>query len=482
VNFVVIVSDTFRRDHLGCYGNRWIHTRNLDRFAAESLVFDRAYAASFPTVPNRRDVLTGRFTFTYSDWAPLPPDEVVLAEVMGKAGYTTMMILDTPHIVARGFNFGRGFGGWDWVRGQEHDAWATSPRDPKLPCAPEKLRMPFTTVKQYLRNVSQRREEADHFVAQTMSRAMTWLERNLGCQPFLLYVDTFDPHEPWDPPHWYVDLYDPGYEGEEVIYPKYAPCDFLSEAELKHVRALYAGEVTLVDTWVGRLLARIDDLGLRDDTVVVFTTDHGFYHGEHGLMGKSLLTEEYYGSVPLYEEVAHIPLIVRVPGRQPGRTRAIVQPPDLMPTILDAAGLEIPNVVHGESFLPVLRGQRECHRSLALTSPSIIYGARAVQFTTITDGEWSLIYPGARLDTDAAVAEGRAVDSIRRVHRALYRGAGGPELYHLPSDPAQQNNVFAQRREVAQRLHAEHVAFLESIGTPEEHLANRRELTDQVLP
>ncbi len=273
MNFVVIVSDTFRRDHLGCYGNDWIHTPNLDRLASESLVFDQARTASFPTVPNRRDVLTGRFTFTYCDWAPLPPDEVVIAEVMGEAGYTTMMILDTPHIVAHGYNFSRGFQGWEWIRGQEHDEWRTSPKDPELPCAPEKLRRPDTTVKQYLRNVSDRTSEEDYFVARTMRSAMRWLEENRDSKPFFLYVDTFDPHEPWDPPRWYVDLYDPGYEVEEVIYPNYAPCDYLSEAELKHARALYAGEVSLVDTWVGRLLDRVDELGLRDDTVVIFTTD-----------------------------------------------------------------------------------------------------------------------------------------------------------------------------------------------------------------
>jgi len=475
MNFVVIVSDTFRRDHLGCYGNEWIRTPNLDRFAGESVVFDRAYAASFPTVPNRRDVFTGRFTFTYSDWAPLPPEEVVLAEVMGRAGYTTMMILDTPHIVAKGFNFGRGFDGWDWIRGQEQDAWRTSPRDPELPCAPEKMRLPETSVKQYLRNVAERRTEADYFVAQTMTRAMVWLEENLGSQPFLLYVDTFDPHEPWDPPQWYVDLYDPGYEGEEVIYPQYAACDFMSETELKHVRALYAGEVTLVDTWVGKLLARINELGLRDDTMVIFTTDHGFYHGEHGLIGKSLLAGEYYSSVPLYEEVARIPLMVRAPGRQPGRRQAFAQPPDLMPTILDVAGVDIPETVQGQSLAPVVRGEREETRPIAVTSPTLIHGTRAVQFTTITDGEWSLIYPGARFEAGEG-AESRMVDSIGRAHKALYRGAGGPELYHLPSDPRQEKNVFAERREIAEKLHARHVKMLEDLGTPEEYLANRRGL------
>ena len=72
------------------------------------------------------------------------------------------------------------------------------------------------------------------------------------------------------------------------------------------------------------------------------------------------------------------------------------------------------------------------------------------------------------------------VDSIKRAHRALYKGAGGPELYHLPSDPGQEKNVFGERREIAKRLHATHVKMLEELGTPEEYLENRRELCDGV--
>ena len=475
MNFLVIVSDTLRRDHLGCYGNAWIHTPNLDRLAGESVVFDRAYTASFPTVPHRRDLLTGRYTFTYSDWAPLPREEVVLAGVMGKAGYASMMIADTPHILAEGFNYSRGFGGWEWIRGQENDRWRTSPRDPALPCAPEKLRLPEVTVKQYLRNISGRRGEADYFAPQTLARAAEWLEENGREGPFLLYVDTFDPHEPWDPPQWYVDLYDPGYRGEEVIYPRYAPCDFLTPAELKHVRALYAGEVSMVDRWVGSLLARLDDLGLRESTAVIFTTDHGFYHGEHGLMGKSLISGEFYSTVPLYEEVAHIPLLIRLPGQRPGRRQALAQPPDLMPTILDLAGVDIPGTVQGRSLAPVLRAERDHQRGIAVASPSIIHGRGAMAFTTVTDGEWSLIYPGAGVAEEGG-AESAIVDSIRRIHKRLHPGEGGPELYHLPDDPGQARNVFSENTQTARRLHAEHVRFLEEVGTPEEHLRHRREL------
>ncbi len=127
MNFIYINSDSFRRDNLGCYGNKHIQTPNIDRFADRSLVFDRAYTGSFPTVPNRRDLFTGKYTLTYTDWAALSPQEVVLSEVLGKAGYTSYMVLDTPHIVAKGFYYDRGFSGWKWIRGQEGDPYKTDP-------------------------------------------------------------------------------------------------------------------------------------------------------------------------------------------------------------------------------------------------------------------------------------------------------------------------------------------------------------------
>ena len=89
MNFIVVISDTFRRDHLGCYGNKWISTPNIDEFAKNSLIFDRAYTASFPTVPHRRDLMTGRFSFTYSRWGPLPEDEIILAQTLTDSNYLT---------------------------------------------------------------------------------------------------------------------------------------------------------------------------------------------------------------------------------------------------------------------------------------------------------------------------------------------------------------------------------------------------------
>ena len=243
MNFIVIISDTLRRDHLGCYGNEWISTPNIDRFAERSLVLDSAYSASFPTVPHRRDLMTGRFTASYTPWAPLDREEVVLQQVLSDAGYVTMMVCDCPHIIENGYHYDRGFKGFEWIRGQETDRWRTHPESPEYGCDPEKLRWPDRLVKVHRRNTFDWRHESDRFVARTMTVACDWLEDNYQRDKFFLYVDTFDPHEPWDAPQWYVDMYDPGYSGEVVDYPCYAYTDFLTESELKHCRALYAAEV-----------------------------------------------------------------------------------------------------------------------------------------------------------------------------------------------------------------------------------------------
>jgi arylsulfatase A-like enzyme len=461
MNFIVIICDTLRRDHLSCYGNDWISTPHIDRFAARSIVFDRAYAASFPTVPHRHDLFTGRYTLIDSQWQPLPRDEVILAEELGKVGYTSMMILDEPHIVENGFHYDRGFTGWEWIRGQETDRWQTAPAQPLMPCDDGKLRSPDRIVKVHQRNIHWRQFEEDTFVARTMMASCRWLEHNWREHDrFFLYVDTFDPHEPWDAPQWYVDMYDPGYEGEEVRYPVYGPCDYLTPAELNHARALYAAEVTLVDRWVGRLLERIEDMGLLANSLVVLTTDHGFYHGEHGLIGKMHITPEWSRAVPLYEEVARIPLIIHYPGCEPRREQALVQPPDLMPTLLELARAPDPGTMHGRSLLPLLEGRPTAWRDFALTSPSIIRGAVGGARPTITTAEWAFICAGkppvgGEFDT-------RAVDGL--VKRETAGEVFESELYHLPGDPRQKCNVIARHPEVAAKLRRRFVELLESLS------------------
>jgi arylsulfatase A-like enzyme len=469
-NVILIVSDTLRRDFLGCYGNRWVRTPNISKFAEISVVFDRAYIHNFPTVPARADIYTGRYTSAYFDWQPLPPNETVLAEVLSGAGITTFLVGDTYNLFRDGYYFDRGFTGFEWVRGNGGDRWQTRPKEPLLPADPEKLFDIERYLKKYLRNASVRLREDDYPCARTMRLAAEWLEANYREGPFFLHVDTFDPHEPWDPPRWYVDLYDPGYEGDEVIAPRYAPIDFLTPAELNHCRALYAAEITLVDTWLGYLFAKIENLGLLENTAVIFTSDHGFYFGEHGWIGKSFIGKEVQHFLPLYEEVAHVPLLVYLPGLKPGRCGALVQPVDIAPTVYQLLGVEMPPTVQGRSWVPLLTGELPQIREFAWSGPAVHHPGRW-RPSTITTEEWSLIFNGpvAQPEPHWSVwaVDGNPRREVIPTAETVPNLDLRPKLYHLPSDPGQQRDLFEDYPEVARELHRKYLAMLEELGLPE---------------
>ena len=440
LNVIVVVSDSLRRDHVGCYGNR-AKTPNLDKFAREAVIFENAYTASFPTLPNRSDHFTGRYTFPWRGWAPLPTDELVLAEAVGHYGVVSMLIGDTYHMFKDNYFYTRGFAGWYWNRGQEGDRLTTDADIPIVyPCAKEKIRWwEKGRYENIIRNRYYRRVESDWFAPGTIIKAMEWLEHNYKHKSFLLWVDLFDPHEPWDPPQYYIDMYDPGYDLEEDCdYPAYGPVDRFSERELKHMQARYAGEVTMVDRWFGRLMEKIDDLKLREKTMVIFTSDHGFflgYPGDDGLIGKPI------GSKGLMKPLIHIPLLIRMPdGTGAGeRIREIVQPVDTMPTILDFLGVPFPKKIHGKSLLPLIKGEEEGFRENALSGSY----RRVIQLSNL---KW--------------------------IYGCFYEGREWNKafLFDLEKDPYQENNIIDEENEVAKDLHKEMVKLLKSIGVPQEEI------------
>lgn len=455
MNLILIVSDTFRYDHISANGNKWIHTQELDKFAGEAVVLDRLYDASFPTIPHRTDLVTGRYTFPYRGWTPLADDDITLAQVLAEAGYTTQLIADTTHLIRNKCNFMQGFMGWHVERGQEGDIPFTRVNYPvpKL-VHPKKARLvhtPFPNTPYPNLNAWTNREwtwEEDRFPPRTARNVSKWLEENYKADRFFLWVDFFDPHEPWNPPEFFVRMYDPDYDGPPMLHPNYGKASAYTRAELRNLRAHYAGEVTLVSKWIGYILRKVEDLGLDKNTIVVFTSDHGIYLGEHNRTGKSNINEDDdRGPWPLYEEISHIPFMIRVPGIKGGRrTDALVQPPDIMPTLLDLLGVNIPGRVQGESFAKMIRSPRaKWRRRYAFSSSAIPSKDGDINWSTIRDEEWTLLIGG------------------KRPHR--------PELYHLPSDPGQTRNVLAKNRDTARRLHGEFVKFLRNLGTDEDKVA-----------
>ncbi|MBM3457447.1 MAG: sulfatase [Armatimonadetes bacterium] len=445
-NLVLIVSDSVRRDHLGCYGSATVRTPSLDALARDSRVFDRAYSCSFPTLPCRAELFTGKFVFPYLNWGPLPQREVLLSETLARAGFTCTLVTDNLPLSRPDYLYFRGFHSVLRIRGQLYDNFQPLEGPLDWPCAPEKISHgPDNRIRQYLRNVHGRRDEEEYFAPQVVRTAIRWLEQHHHRSRFFLYVDLFDPHEPWDPPAHYVDLYDPVRSGDDVIRPVMGPADAYSEGDLRRIRALYAGEVTMADRWIGELLAALDALGHREDTTVAYLSDHGLFLGERGLLGKLGRSERNVRGWPTYSELSRVPCMIRSPGVAPGRSSAYVHPGDLTPTLLELAGVPIPDSMHAASLAPLLRGERERVRDLAVSSWSL-RGFSAHRPSVARTDEWALVF---------------------------WRSGLPPELYHLPSDPGETRDVFRQNRSAARELHRSYVRFLRENGAPLQHLLGR---------
>ncbi len=440
MNIIHIISDTFRRDNLAIYGGKG-YTPSLNAFAEKCVVFDKAYVCSYPTVPIRGDLVTGQVGICRRGWEPLKRDVPVIATDLTNAGIVSMMIADTPHHINNGFFYNRGFTGWKWIRGQEGDCLETHPYDYE---SQDVLRHREYTrthpnklppgLGNHLRNIAFRQTEADTFVAQTVQTACDWLERNHQHENFYLMVDTFDPHEPWDAPEWYLKRFDSSdYDGPEPIYPPYGP-NPMNARETERLNALYRAEASLVDNWIGQFLRKIDYMGLMENTMVIFMADHGFLLGEHGLLAKNF---------SMYEEIVHIPLLVYHPEATPRHTDALASIIDIPPTVIDVFGAERGGQVEGNSILPVIMGDTDTGREYAVTHGAWVGGWSpdgGSPHGNITDGTWSL----------------------------LLENQGAPkQLFHLPSDPDQIQNRFESDTSEARRLYQAFLDFLAQHGAPE---------------
>jgi len=371
-NVIVVVSDTLRADCLGCYGNRRVYTPNLDDFAKEAVVFDCAYPESLPTIPFRRSLHTGRRAYPFRNykplkwltvykpgWQPMDPDEDTLAENLADIGYYTGFVTDTQPYFSPGMNFTRGFYQWEFVRGQLKDRWRSPNNVPTERLVkygdPEDVKRDPIAL-QYLANTAYVHSEDDTTTAKVFRWAANFLEDNLSAQPFYLLVDCWDPHEAWEAPNVYLRLYaKPGYKGRTILHPIYGPWDKqMTQEELEHTVANYYGLVSLVDNWFGYFIGKVKQLGLWDNSVIIFVSDHGTNLGDNPehIIGKP--------NYSLYPGLMHIPLIVRFPkGEGAGRRfNQFVYNTDITATIYDLIGLDIHSGVEvdGQSLYSLVRG------------------------------------------------------------------------------------------------------------------------------
>ena len=400
-NVIFIMLDTLQFNYLGCYGNTNVKTPNLDRFARQGFLFENAYSEGLPTIPVRRAIMTGRFTLPYAGWKPLDLNDTSLTDMLWCREVQTALVYDTPPMRLPKYGYSRGFDYVKFCNGHEldHETFHNVPLDPAVKAedylSPGMLHRnedgEYDSSSQslireaecYLKQRQFWKSDADNYVSVVAREADDWLRRKRDPKrPFLMWVDSFDPHEPWDPPSVWEGKpcpHDPDYQGNPMILAPWTEVKgVMTEEECAHIRALYMEKVELVDKWIGNLLDSIREQGLWDETMVIITSDHGqpMGNGEHGhgIMRKCRPWP--------YEELVHVPLLIHVPGLEGGkRIESFVQNVDVTATMMDALGYGQSALseaghegiqtygadeMHGISLLPVMRGETDTVREVAI--------------------------------------------------------------------------------------------------------------------
>ncbi len=347
VNVILVTLDTVRADRLGCYGNQRIMTPNLDRLASEGVRFDSAFTPVPSTLPSHSSIMTGTYPAYHgvhdNGVYRLGAEMTTLAESFGEAGYSTGAFV-SAYVLDRQFGLGQGFEVYD----DDMD-------EPLLKRDRETLEEARELPEQTRSWLIRQTEPFQRRANVVAGRAIRWLSQ-VESRPFFLWVHFFDPHMSYQPPSPWDQRYDPDYRGEldgtmssflRLARPAAGmPARPVPAADFEHMIALYDGEVSFMDQWIGRLLQVVREApGLWRNTLVVVVGDHGEGFGEHGQYW------EHNGQI--FDEVMRVPLILKLPGARavdPVVSR-LVGTVDIAPTILEEAGLPQPAGIQGESLL-----------------------------------------------------------------------------------------------------------------------------------
>jgi len=425
MNLICIMLDSFRQDHAGVYHQGkgpFPHipackTPNLDAFAKSAVVMDNCYPDGLPTIPVRTCLMTGQRTLSFRPWQALTPEDISVADFLSSEGYICGLISDCYHYRREGMNFHRNYHCYRWVRGQEYDPYVSSPakRDINDYVNDNYDQMWRNRISQFLANTDEFVDESDWFPAKVTQEAVQWLKANRVHDKLFLWIDYFEPHEPWDPPKRFDVYTDPSYKGKRLIMPMGGPAtDWATDDEIKHIQGLYTGEASFVDHNLGPLFHTLEQEGYFEDSIIMVIADHGHPLADHGKFLK--------GPDRMYNELLKVPFLVRLPGGRNGglRSKALTQFQDVLPTFLDVMGLgNNISSMHGDSFRPVLEGDAEHSRD------SIITGFKEGADRCMRDERYSYVS----------------------------RPADEPdELYDIIEDPRETRNLIDERPEEAQRL------------------------------
>jgi|GEM_PF-762621 len=365
-NVLLISLDSTRRDFLGLYGHESLHapgvsnTPALEALAARGVVMEEAYATTSWTLPSHVSMLTGEPELVHAvdlDQHRPPADHPQLSELLLDAGYRTAGFFSGPYLEPH-FGFERGFERYEARYGEVVEVAAREARAARE-ASGAAARDADERHREAVR-ASLCSEEVTDAVLEELERATE------DGRPFFLFAHYFDPHYDYVPPAPHDTRFDPGYGGgldarDLLNNPAISLPDerdplhreqVVSERDLEHLLALYAGELAFTDAQLGRVFERLEELGLAEDTLVIVTADHGDEFFEHrGLGHRSTL----------FEEQLRVPMVLSFPGRLPQGRRAqgLVSTLDLVPTVCELLGLEAPAGSPAKSFARLAAGEED---------------------------------------------------------------------------------------------------------------------------
>ena len=433
-NILLITMDTVRADHLSVYGYERDTAPHLREFARGATVYNNAVAASDMTLPSHASIFTGLYPSWHGAYAaapdflygrPLPSTAATLAEALRAKGYWTAAVVANHSFLQAAMGLAQGFAVW------KHN----------MPVHLSTSDRPF-----YLR------EGARNLLSMTMSTAafdgyflraadinrdaFAMLEQAQNHGSFLLFLNYMDAHIPLVPPPPFRDRFpgrDPDFRPakrhQDLTNSTNAGRGRLTEAEKRHLISQYDGGIGYIDAEIGKLMIRLREMNLYENTLIIITSDHGEAFGEHDRMQHAV------GSV--YQEEVHIPLLIKFPGQHDGRrANAPVNHVDLMPTALKVAGCEVPPALHGRILTP--SGNES-------TEP-------------VFSEAWAL-------------GELQLTPRLRGVRRAVFTKASKlitssghePEFYDLTVDPGEARNRYREDNPVAASLLARISAWTAAI-------------------
>ncbi|MFW6189628.1 MAG: sulfatase [Planctomycetota bacterium] len=422
-NILILMTDQQRADCLGCAGHPQLRTPNMDRLAEEGVHFANACTSSPVCMPARYSFITGQHVHNHGIWSnggELSADYESMFRRLQRAGYYTGHI-GKSHYYPHGNMHMKDREPWMHQRGFDH---VDEIGGPLATCNNTRSHMTDEWERQglyeeYKADYRKRFEHgrhnavwpsplpveqhADSYVGRKATEFIAGYDRG---QPLCLFVGFGGPHEPWDAPGEYAEMYDPEQTPAPIRPEGAKPADWvpepaadwqlsgvrddLTEADIRALRANYYGKISLIDHWFGRIFDACERRGMMDDLLILFWSDHGEMLGDHGRLYKSRF----------YESALRVPLIVRWPGRarQAEVCEELAATVDIMPTLLEAAGTQAPVDADGRSLMSQLRNPAQPLRETVLSEVGqgdhrgVMVRGRRYKYAEWLDGTPTLLY------------------------------------------------------------------------------------------